>query len=670
MISFVFAGTTTLQWNSQPNSLYNLGDIVNTSATLSGTNLSTYFVCNNIPNPLPFYFSSSIPGILTNLTIPIDFELTPNFASPVGTCQIEAVLDGINFYTSSFQVSNIINVTITSSEKEFKPGNQITISGNAIKENGQNVNGIAYVNISYGNTSIYQTSSSVANGNFYFNFTLLSNAIAGQYLVNIISYELDSSSAQTNAGSANFQILIDQVPTTLNLVPLNDVQSIMPGQTYNIQAILYDQTGQEINAPVNFTIKNSKGEVMNQEMINTDQVLDIPISYNDAPNTWTIYATSDGLNTQSTFEVLENAAVSVDLINKTLLVTNQGNVPYNNSIQVRLGNQSVPFNVSLGVGQNQKYVLTAPDGNYSIQVLSTDGNNLYNGEVSLTGNAVNVQEASKGVIGFIQYPWFWIVVLVILVFVIFFFFTRSHKRRFLKKINLNRQFRLRDGIVTSEGRDISSKDRMVKSRNIAEFSSSIQGEKQGSSIVCVNIKNFEEIRSGKGGVNETMNRLKSVAEDLKAVIYENGNYFFFIFAPVVTKSLNNDLSAIEAAEEIKTILTDHNRLLKQKIVFGISVNYGMIIAKHGMNGLKFMSLGNFISLSKKLTSISKGEILLTKEIRNRVATDVKTEMQSKDGLEFYPLLQVRNREKSQKFIKEFMSKIEKEEQDSNKKFFS
>ena len=38
--------------------------------------------------------------------------------------------------------------------------------------------------------------------------------------------------------------------------------------------------------------------------------------------------------------------------------------------------------------------------------------------------------------------------------------------------------------------------------------------------------------------------------------------------------------------------------------------------------------------------------------------------------QFYPLIEIRNREKSDKFIKEFMTKLEREERDTNKQFFN
>lgn len=406
-----------------------------------------------------------------------------------------------------------------------------------------------------------------------------------------------------------------------------------------------------------------------ESQISTDQFLDVPVSYNDAPDTWKVFATSAGLSSDLGFNILRNEKISVELINRTILVTNKGNVPYNNPLQINLGGKSLTFNVSLGIDESKKYVLTAPEGDYSVEVLSGAGS-LFSGNLFLTGNAINIKEATDGVVSFMQSRWLWVVILIILVFVIFFFFRKWHKKRFFKRINMNKKFRFRDGIVISGGEpDFYSKDRIINSKNVADLSLSIQGEKQNSSIVCLNIKNFGDMRSGKGGVNETMNRIRDVVDDSKAAIYENGSYIFFIFAPAKTKAFNNELAAIETAEKIRRILDDHNRLLKQKIEFGMSVHFGTMVAKQGLNGLKFMSLGNFISTAKKLASLSNGEVFLSNEIRNRTATDVKTEKHESNGLEFHTLVEIRNREKSQKFIREFMSKMEKEEKESNRKFF-
>jgi hypothetical protein len=676
LISFASAQLT---FNSQPNTLYNVGDVVDLAVNIvTASSVNEFFSINLICNGIETQVQQQ-PVILTagqQVAIPVKIPLIINFINGTsGTCKLKAILKDYNFLvteyalTNEFRVSDFITATISSGNKAYNPGENVFIAGNAVKENGENVNGFAGINVTSGDKVLYSGSGAVNNGYFYFNFTLPSNAPSGPKLTSVRVYEIDSSAHQTNKGFTNFNIQINQIPTTLDLVSKDSIKEILPGRTYNVKAVLYDQAGDKIDSAVNFTIMKSSGEVMGQERISTDEFLDVPISYNDAPDTWKVFATSNGLNSNSGFNILRNEIVSVELINKTLLVTNKGNVPYNNPIQITLGDKSLAFNVSLGIDESRKYVLTAPKGDYSVEVLS-GGNNLFSGSLFLTGNAINIQEASEGVLSFLQNRWVWSVILLVLVFVIFFFFRKWHKKRFFKKINMNKKFRLRDGIVISGGEEsISYKNRIINSRNVADLSLSIQGEKQNASIVCVNIKNFGDVRQGKGGVNETMNRLRDIVDDSKAAIYENGSYLFFIFAPAKTKAFNNELTAIETAEKMQRVLQDHNRLLKQKIEFGISVNFGSMVAKQGLNSLKFMSLGSFISTAKKLAYLSKGEIFLSNEIKNRTASDIKTEKHSEQGLEFYTLVEIRNREKSQKFIREFMSKMEKEEKESNRKFF-
>jgi hypothetical protein len=666
-----------LIFNSQPNTLYNVGDVVElTTEIISTADVNEFFsinlVCSGIETPV--YQQYILLSAGRQVSIPAQVPLILDFINGTsGTCKLKAMLKDGNVisdysFTDDFRVSDLVIVSASLSGKEFSPGEHVFISGSAVKENGENAHGVAEIRVNYQNSSLYSGFGTVANGYFYFNFTLPQNAPAGQKLVSINVYETDSSSGKTNKGFTNFNLLVRQIPTTLDLVAKDSLKEILPGRTYSVKGILYDQTGGKINSAVNFIVKKSNGEIMKQGETSTDKFLDIPVSYNDAPDTWNIFAESESLTASSGFDILKNEAVSVELINRTLLVTNTGNVPYNKPLTVKVDGESIAFDVSLGVDQSRKYVLTAPKGDHSVEVSGSSGN-LFSGSAFLTGNAVNIREATEGVLSFIQNKWWWPVIVLVLAFATFFFFRKSHKKRFLKKVNMDKKFRLRDGILVSEDKgNVFGRNRMIRSKNIAELSLSIQGEKQGSSVVCLNLKNMKDIMSGKGGVAETMNRLSSVVDDANASVYENDSCIFFIFAPVKTKAFNNELSAIETAEKIQRILEDHNRLLKQKIDFGISVNYGMMVIKQGLV-MKFMSIGNIMSSAKKLALLSHGEIFLSSDIKNRTATDIKTERQSSGELEFYTLVEIRNREKSQKFIREFMSKLEREEKQGNRKFF-
>ena len=69
----------------------------------------------------------------------------------------------------------------------------------------------------------------------------------------------------------------------------------------------------------------------------------------------------------------------------------------------------------------------------------------------------------------------------------------------------------------------------------AELSMAIRGEKQEVSFVCLKIKNPITRESA----NE-VSKLKNLAEDYRAVIYENEKDIIFILSPMKTKTLKNE----------------------------------------------------------------------------------------------------------------------------------
>jgi len=320
--------------------------------------------------------------------------------------------------------------------------------------------------------------------------------------------------------------------------------------------------------------------------------------------------------------------------------------------------------VDLGVNESKQYVLSAPKGNYSVSVLS-GGSSLFNGQLSLTGNVVGVRLAPSGFLSFVSYPSLWAFAVLVLGFVMFFFFRRSHKKSFFGKVNL--------GKLRSNGKKMEfkeekpvAKDFLIESENRADLSLSIQGDKQDASIVCLNLKNHHDLKSRKTGVAETLEKLKRIAERTNSMIYENGGYLFFIFAPIKTRTFKNDMNAILSAQEIKKLLDDHNKLFKQKFEFGISLSKGTIVARHVGRGIKFMILGSFATMMKKLSSLSSGDVVLSQDIRESVMSEVKTQKHTEGNVDFYTISEVRNREKSQKFIQDFMRKMEKENREKKK----
>jgi len=277
---------------------------------------------------------------------------------------------------------------------------------------------------------------------------------------------------------------------------------------------------------------------------------------------------------------------------------------------------------------------------------------------TLTGKTVGVKKASGSFVNFIKFPLVWIFIMAVLGFVVFMIYRKGYKRSFFGKT----MARAKKATAVLKG------DPLINTRNRAELSMSIKGDKQNASVISLNIKNFDEVlrsakggkASGDGGVDGTMKKLSEIAESSNALIYENQENIFFILAPAKTRTFKNEKIALNIADTIRSVLTGHNKLFKPKIEFGISLNSGEIIAKQEAGFFKFMSMGTLMTFAKKISVISGGEIALSEGFKNELGAYARTEKNIKDKIVFYVLREVRReKEENKKFIGEFLKRIEK-----------
>ncbi len=656
--SFVSAEIIT---NQQPESLYNIGDILKTSfKIISPTDLDpdTFFLVNILCNGIETEIMKTPIGDMKageerefNPPIPL---LSSILGKTTGTCKIKAMLESISgkeyeyILTNEFEISNLIKIKLTTEKSEFDPGEDIIIEGDAKKENGNPVKGIVELKVQKGNKSLVEKINTVRNGYFDLNFSLPEESKAGEYSIKIDVYEIDSNTQKTNKGTINHKISIKQIPTNLELI--FDNQEVEPGTSLKVKAILHDQTGEQITSKANITIRK-KGEIIQQSKKTTDEFLEFPIMYNEPPTELTINAISNDIKTEAIAKILEKEDVKVELINKTIIITNIGNVLYNKSIEVKIGNESIDLDVFLGIDERQQYILTAPDGEYQVEV-NTDKGNKISGITTLTGKTVEIKEARKGIMSLVTYPLAWIFIILILGIVAFLIFKKGHKKIFFGHIPKDKKNKSK---ISS-----SKKDSLINPKNKAELSLSIKGDKQNVDIICLKLKNFNEIKSNKSNAKETIQKIVDSAEENKAIVYENQDCVFFILAPIKTKTFKNERNAIKIAQSIQESLKEHNKIFKQPIEFGISLNYGTIIAKQEKGILKFMSMGTLITSSKKIASIAKDNILLSEKINSKLGANVKTTKEEKDKITVYKIKEIKDRERNKKFIQNFIKRIEKD----------
>jgi hypothetical protein len=643
-------------FDSQPAGVYNLGDDVNVPITISSLSdvsgaLKINLICNGTAvNLLTWNGLNLKTGYPKD--IPYSFGLVRStIGGSSGTCNIQVIFGSDNTdvqVSNSFKISNLLTISGTLDKTEFDAGETISINGKVTKETGENSNGFIETDLitNDANQNITQTGT-ITNGNFNMNVSLPSDIKAGSYILNIKAYEQDSDESLTNTGNTEYNISVRQVPTNLELI--FDNKEIMPGTSLGIKAILHDQTGDPINSTVALTIKDSSDKIIDQKEINTGDMIEYPIKSDESPAQWNVLAESNQLTTEDSFMIESNPSVDIEIINKTISITNNGNVPYNKTLLIKVGDTPLNLDVSLNVGESKKYIVTAPDGEYQVDVV-TSGNNEVSKEMSLTGNSIAIKETS----GISFEGAFWVLLILVLGFVTYIFFKKVYKKPFSGRM---------PSFSMKESKPVYiDKDSTIKSNGKAELSLSIKGEKQDASVVCLKIKNLRNVKSSKGSASDSIKKIVDMAEDNKAAVYENQDYIFFIIAPIKTKTFRNEKTALELAKNIQSILTEHNRMFNQRIEFGISMTYGPIIAKLERDGsFKFMSLGSLITIAKRVASLANEEVLLDIKMNDLLRLNVRTEKSVRDGTSVFSITQIKQEnEEARKFINRFMERQKKD----------
>lgn len=645
----------------QPKKSYNLGEVISMPLVLKpATNIVGSFNADLICNGKQVNFYKN--GI--SLKAGEEKRMTPSLVLATtligeikGTCKIKSYIGEDYILTNDFTISNLINIEPELSNSEISPGESFIIKGFATKQSGVQVIGFVEVKISPGEpvTNITPTITqleTISNGYFEINITSLQNMKAGNYTLKLRAYEKDSLDSITNEGSSQLSLSVKQIATNIEIIL--ETPEVEPGTSLKAKAILHDQTGQNIPTSLTIKIKNHKDNLLEKLEIATDEGFEFPTTYNEPPENYKIIATSLDLESEITFKIKEKKEIDIKIVNKTLIITNVGNALYcNKTILVKIGGEKLNIALCLKVDEQQKYKLSAPDGQYEIEII-TDEENIKE-VTSLTGSAINIKEL-KGTLSLTRHPFVWIFVIFILGFVAFTIYRKGYKRSFFGRISLKKK---KPSIAQKEEPIKLAKEFLIPTKERAEICLTIKGDKQNSSVLNLRIKNFSEVEKEKESVKETLHKIERIREENKAVIYESGENIFFILAPLKTRTFQNEKISLRIAQELKALLDHHNKIFKQKIDFGISLNYGTIVVKKSKKGLEFMSLGDLMTKAKKIATLAKQDFLLSEKMREKLGSKVKVDKIQADKIQIYKIKEIRDTKENEKFIRQFLDRVEK-----------
>ena len=651
----------------QPDAIYSLGDVVNVPATIKAPEdtsgiLNMDLLCNGLT--VNFYKNGISLQSGDEKKIDSSLVLSKDvIGSLKGMCKIKATLGQEFALTNEFEVSDLITIKLEFQKLEFSPEEFIILEGSAVKANGADADGFIELSLIESNTTKLSQIETIDNGFFKLNASIPKGMKAGGYLLKIDAYE-KSLDVRTNTGIINQNIVVRQVPTSLEVLFENS--TVNPGEVVKVKAVLHDQTGESITNVTSFiTIKNNNDRILEQVEIATDEFFEYDIPYNAPPAQWKAVAVSSKMTTESRFSINEKESVTIKIINKTVEITNTGNVPYNKTVLVKIGEEPVNIDVYLSVDEKKEYVLSAPDGTYTVEIITPGESDSIVGEVLLTGKSIDVKQASSNIGSLVRYPIIWIFIILVLGFMAFIVYKRGYQRSFFGYVSSKIPGRNQESQAGLQPVSIAKKS-IVMSRSPAQLSLSIKGDKQPVSIVSLHVKNLGSIQGKKSIVSDTLQQIVNTAESLKASTYETGSHIFFILAPTNTRTFSNEKPALDISMKARSILEEHNRKFKDKIEFGIALTGGTIVAKkiqskqESVPVLAFMTLGNLMAASKKLSTGSKGQVLLDEKSVGKLKEYVKAKKHSHGSIQYYTIDQLKDSEEHKKFLSSFLERMEKD----------
>ena len=630
---------------SQPASIYNLGDILQLKATIKPSQQANGFFeinlfCeNNTINLHREYLSMTANS---EKTIDKSILLEKSYLEDIkGICKISSTFSNEKEESQEFTISDKINIILSISNLSIAAGEKLSIKGDAVKENGKKVEGFAVVSLS--NESI-KSEGKVTNGVFDLSFSFPETTKAGDYNLIIKAYE-ESSGIKTNIGETSVNINVKRVPSKIEIESMK--LSVKPGESFSFIPVIYDQANEKIDGEISVKILTPFNKLFSQKILKSGEEYKISLLTNADEGYWSIEASSLNLNNKKLVYVEKMQKAAFSIANNTLTIENIGNVIYEKSVQISIGDTTDIKKVSLDVGEKKIYRLSAPEGAYNLEV--TDGEEqLKLADVALTGKVISISESEKRLFGSIKYTIVWF--FLIAVFGVFIFL--SVKKLVTKK---NSGYSV-ESLEKAQNKIMGIKDLTNPNENLpqkAEHTLVLDGRKENVGVIAIRIKDLNNIKQVcKDAVSEIY---KTIINN-KGTIYETSDNIIAIFASPITKTFDNHITAVKTARKIEDLLIKHNKMMKQKIGYGISLNSGELIVKQDNNALKFTTIGNTVTYPKMLASIAKEEILLSDSMQKNVMNEVKTERETRNGVNIYKIKFMSDREKNSKFIKGFLER--------------
>ncbi len=611
---------------NQPQPLYNLGDELNMIVTVHATNavndfLRVKMVCDG--NEIELYRSALHLTAGASKDVAITTQLNHNIIADLkGTCTLEASLDGDTRNSAQFQLSNMIDVDFSLSATSYNPGESVRITGTAKKANGQQFSGPIDAQISGRNRSV---SGVASNGAFSLNMTLPEDFAPGQLIMRVSAVERDSSNQVANEGTHETSFSVRVVLRNLEITLNNE--SIAAGDSITFTVNAYDQAANVLDKDTKVTLFSPQDVSFISKLVRTGAEQTFALNQNASPGYWKVQAETEGMIRKKLFYVPENAHIRFEIANTTLVITNIGNVRYTQPIEIIIGNATYVRDLDLGVGQVKKYKLYGEDSTYSVSVKGGEDASSFD-NIPLTGRAINLGEVREGYFKASYATIFLLVLVALVLFMNFYVRKRGSMRGSMKMSKESPAGKTSAGTMKMSALTTS------------------EGKKEPASVVAFKTPN--------GVIPPKAQDVLERARREGVKVYNDEEYKLMLFSPSLTKKQDHELLAAKCAQEVESVMKEHNSRGRNTVQFGIGAVSGSIISEMKQGKFEFTAVGTLIPGAKRLATLSEGNVLLSPTTHRPIMNVVKAEKVNTLGA--YKLNAILDRAKHESFLKGFLGR--------------
>jgi len=164
---------------------------------------------------------------------------------------------------------------------------------------------------------------------------------------------------------------------------------------FNFKITLYDDNKNRMDGQLEYIVQNFHVDIVHEGSVNSGDNINFKLPKNPYQGPWKITARSKDTETNELFNVGDIKRADIKLEGDNLIIENTGNVVYDKKILIKIGNDDQTADIILNVRQTKIIKLTAPAGEYTVEVDDGEKQITKTG-VSLTGNVVGIERVIKG----------------------------------------------------------------------------------------------------------------------------------------------------------------------------------------------------------------------------------------------------------------------------------